>query len=127
MMTDLSLTPLVDTALTLLIIFMVTTPIMRHAVQVQLPKSSAQDAKGAQEELIVYVDKDNVLFFNKKSFKNVEVLIKEIQNIIANKTKISLFVRADKRACWGTVLELFDSLRTVKGIEHVVLPTQKNS
>lgn len=126
MITDLSLTPLVDTALTLLIIFMVTTPIMRHAVQVQLPKSSAQDAKGAQEELVVYVDKDNTLFFNNKPCK-VEELIKEIQKIITNKTKTSLFVRADKRACWGTVLELFDSLRTVKGIEHVVLPTQKNS
>lgn len=126
MMTDLSLTPLVDTALTLLIIFMVTTPIMRHAVRVQLPKGSTEEAKGVQEELVVYVDKDNVLFFNNQKTTTVQ-LIKELQNIINKRPKISLFIRADKRASWGTVLELFDSLRTIKGIGHVVLPTQKSS
>lgn len=126
MMTDLSLTPLVDTALTLLIIFMVTTPIMRHAVQVQLPKSSSEDAKGTQEELIVYIDQDNQLFFNNKII-TVIALIKDLQNISNKKRIPSLFIRADKRASWGTVLELFNSLRSVKGIEHVILPTQKNS
>lgn len=97
---------------------------MRHAVQVQLPKSSALDGKDKLEELIVYVDKNNMLFFNNKTITKHE-LIKELETTI-NKTKInSLFIRADKHASWGTVLELFDSLRSVKGMEHVILPTQK--
>jgi biopolymer transport protein ExbD len=124
MMTDLSLTPLVDTVLTLLIIFMVTAPVMRHAVRVQLPKGSSQDAKNAQEELIVYVDKHNELFFNNNKMSTVQ-LTKELSKITNNQSKISLFIRADKNASWGTVLELFDSLRAIKGLDHVVLPTQK--
>jgi biopolymer transport protein ExbD len=125
MMTDLSLTPLVDTALTLLIIFMVTAPVMRHAVRVQLPKGSSEDAKNMQEELVVYVDKENKLFFNNNKISTVQ-LTKELSKIVDHQPKISLFIRADKNASWGTVLELFDSLRSIKGIGHVVLPTQKS-
>jgi biopolymer transport protein ExbD len=124
MMTDLSLTPLVDTVLTLLIIFMVTAPVMRHAVRVQLPKGSSEDAKNMQEELVVYIDKENTLFFNNNKISTAQ-LIKELSKAGDRNQKNSLFIRADKNASWGTVLELFDSLRTIKGIGHVVLPTQK--
>ena len=42
---DIPLTPLIDTALTLLIIFMVTTPMMQNAIKVTLPEGQAKEAE----------------------------------------------------------------------------------
>jgi biopolymer transport protein ExbD len=39
-MADINVTPLVDVMLVLLIIFMITTPMMSHKVQVKLPEAN---------------------------------------------------------------------------------------
>ena len=41
-MSEINMTPLVDVMLVLLIIFMVTVPVMKQAVQVELPRASGQ-------------------------------------------------------------------------------------
>jgi biopolymer transport protein ExbD len=41
-MSDINMTPLVDVMLVLLIIFMVTVPVMKQAVQVELPRANSQ-------------------------------------------------------------------------------------
>ena len=58
---EISLTPLIDTALTLLIIFMVTTPMMHNAIKVNLPQGKSNEA-GGQQELVVYLTSDEQLF-----------------------------------------------------------------
>ena len=123
-MNDLSLTPLVDTALTLLIIFMVATPMLQNSVRVTLPKGSAQDAKGEKEELVVYVDAKNNLFLNSKAL-SATALIDELKKTAGKGAIKSLFIKADRSATYGTVLELFEQIRSVQGITHVVLPTAK--
>ena len=65
---DISLTPLVDTALTLLVIFMITTPMIQNAIRVSLPKGQAKEDADNQQELVVYVDKDKKLFLTALSF-----------------------------------------------------------
>ena len=40
MMADINVTPLVDVMLVLLLIFMITTPLMQHKVQVALPEAN---------------------------------------------------------------------------------------
>ena len=42
LMSEINMTPLVDVMLVLLIIFMVTVPLMRQAVQVELPRANSQ-------------------------------------------------------------------------------------
>jgi len=66
-LTDISMTPLIDTALTLLIIFMITAPMMQNAIRVTLPKGEAKEGDDIQQELIVYVNKDGTLFFKGKA------------------------------------------------------------
>ena len=50
---EITLTPLIDTALTLLIIFMVTTPMMHNAIKVNLPRGNVKEDRGSKQELIV--------------------------------------------------------------------------
>jgi biopolymer transport protein ExbD len=41
-MNEINMTPLVDVMLVLLIIFIITVPVMKHAVNIDLPRASAQ-------------------------------------------------------------------------------------
>ena len=92
---DLSLTPLIDTALTLLIIFMITTPIIQNAIRVSLPK-------GHQEELI-------------------ELL----KQRVGEQQDKHVYVKADQDVSYGKVIELVDRIKVVGGVSHVILATQR--
>ncbi|HEY2606030.1 MAG TPA: biopolymer transporter ExbD, partial [Paraburkholderia sp.] len=41
LMNEINMTPLVDVMLVLLIVFMVTIPVIRHAVKIDLPHASS--------------------------------------------------------------------------------------
>ena len=121
---DISLTPLIDTALTLLVIFMITTPMIQNAIRVTLPKGNAKEDGGSQQELVVYVDKDTKLFFNTKELSKAD-LVTQLQDAIGEQKDKMVFVKADQAVSYGNVLELVDHLKVIGGISHVVLATQK--
>ena len=55
---DINVTPLVDVMLVLLVIFMVTAPLLHQGVEVQLPKSVAQNLpKTPEDPLILSITK----------------------------------------------------------------------
>ena len=46
-MADINVTPLVDVMLVLLIIFIITVPVMKNSVNIDLPRASSQRLAGA--------------------------------------------------------------------------------
>ena len=44
-MNEINMTPLVDVMLVLLIIFMITIPVMKHSINIELPRASNQPHK----------------------------------------------------------------------------------
>jgi biopolymer transport protein ExbD len=124
LMTDIPLTPLIDTALTLLVIFMVTTPMMQNMIKVTLPKGTQQEGKDLKPELIVYVDAKNDLYWDGKKMSVAEVCA-TVKTVCGSKKNQALFVKADKKSESGVVLELIDNIKGVGGIQHVALVTQK--
>ena len=65
MLNDLSLTPLIDTALTLLIIFMISAPMMNNSIKITLPKGKAKEETSSElQEMIVTVNKEGTLYLN---------------------------------------------------------------
>ena len=119
----LSLTPMIDTALTLLIIFMITAPMMRNAIKVSLPEGSAKEAGENNQELVVYMDAKEQIFFNEQqlSLDNLIATLKE--KVGANKEQ-TVFVRADKSVKYGTVIKVVDQIKVVGGVDYVALATQ---
>ena len=57
-MNEINMTPLVDVMLVLLIIFIITVPVMKHAVNIDLPRATnvAQDTKPETIRLSVNAD-----------------------------------------------------------------------
>ncbi|WP_119716849.1 ExbD/TolR family protein [Cognatilysobacter tabacisoli] len=74
-MAEINVTPLVDVMLVLLIIFMITTPLMSHKVQVKLPEANLErkDEKAPPvPPITVAVQEDGSLFWNDEPItKNV--------------------------------------------------------
>jgi len=125
LMTDIPLTPLIDTALTLLIIFMITTPMMHNAIKVQLPQGQAKEDKNTQQELIVYVDKEGKLFVNGSPFDTDNLVIDDLKKRVGPDNNKTVYVRADQAVNYGTVISLVDKIKVIGGIKYVALATAK--
>lgn len=127
MLQDLSMTPLIDTALTLLIIFMIATPVLQNAIKVTLPRGNAQeDTANQQNELIVFIDKNGDFYIDKTKIIKKD-LIAQIKKAIGDDKEKTVYVKADTAISYGTVVELVDDIKTVGGIKYVALATQKHS
>lgn len=123
---DISMTPLIDTALTLLVIFMMATPVIQNAVRITLPQGDAKEDAGAAQELIVFLDKNNQLYLNKDKMEKKN-LIASIQKQVGSKNEKTVFVKADRGVNYGTVIELVDEIKTIGGVKYVALATQKRT
>ena len=120
---DIPLTPLIDTALTLLIIFMVATPMVQHAIKVELPRGSAQEEEVRQDMLVVHIDRDQHLFLNDEQM-NEKQLIAALRTRAQEDEKVMVFIKADRAVSYGCVVELVDQLKGGSGIRHVALATK---
>ena len=124
---EFNLTSLIDTAFTLLVIFMVTAPMLKeNALQIELPKGSVQETKTKNQELVVYVDKIGSLFLDGTAV-NRDRLVEQLKQKVQRQSKSGqpcvLFVKADKVAHYGTVIELVDRLKKIEGLTYVALAT----
>ncbi|HZW60984.1 MAG TPA: biopolymer transporter ExbD, partial [Candidatus Babeliales bacterium] len=122
---EIGLTPLIDTALTLLIIFMVTSPMINNVIKVELPKGRANEDSGTKQELIVFVDKDAHIYLNDQKMNNLDELIKKIKAQVGNDANRTVFVKADQTVHYGNVIELVDHIKVVGGISYVALATKR--
>lgn len=125
---DIPLTPLIDTALTLLIIFMVTAPMMQNAIRVSLPKGRVKEADvSGQKGLILFIDEKQRIFLDGRECEvaSLSASLKERLIHTKNGGGEQVFVKADERVSYGRIVELIDQVKLVEGISQVVLVTQK--
>jgi biopolymer transport protein ExbD len=123
---EISLTPLIDTALTLLVIFMVAAPMVQNSIRITLPQGQAKEAGNIQQELVVHVDAQSKLFLNGKAVAD-DAIIKSIQTEIGKDQERTVFVKGDVGASYGRIIELIDQIKVVGGVKYVALATQKRT
>jgi biopolymer transport protein ExbD len=61
---EINTTPLVDVMLVLLIIFMITIPVMNHAVKIDLPRATNEPNETKPENINLSVDEDGAFWWN---------------------------------------------------------------
>lgn len=122
---EVTLTPLIDTALTLLVIFMITTPMMNNVIKVELPSSKVDEMEQhVQQETIVYVDTLQKLYLNGVEM-SLQDIVKALQAMSKQKQVEMVFVKADQAVEYGKVIDLVDTIKMAGGIKYVALATKR--
>ncbi|WP_211453421.1 ExbD/TolR family protein [Collimonas antrihumi] len=70
---EINTTPLVDVMLVLLIIFIMTIPVMNHAVKIDLPRATNQPDQTKPESINLSIDADGKLFWNEEAIDRNEL------------------------------------------------------
>ena len=94
-MNEINMTPLVDVMLVLLIIFIITIPVMKHAVNVDLPRATNQPQEQKPETVRLSVDAAGVYYWNLNRIEDAALpgLLKEQA---AKNPQPDLHIRGDK-------------------------------
>lgn len=61
---EINMVPLIDVMLVLLVIFIITAPLLTHAVKLELPKASAQPNPSVPEKVEIAIDAAGSLYWN---------------------------------------------------------------
>ena len=123
---DINVTPMVDVMLVLLIIFMVVTPMLQKGVSVDLAKVNNPEAMpdaDKEDALIVAVMRDGKVYFGNDQIA-VDQLGGKIKDRIAGRVDKRVYVRADARAKFGSVVEVVDNVRSA-GVDQLGLLTDQ--
>ena len=123
---DINVTPMVDVMLVLLIIFMVITPMLQKGVTVDLAKvnnpTQMPDAD-KEDALIVAVMRNGDVFFGNDRI-NPDQLTNKIKDRIANRVNKTVYLRADARAKYKSVVDVVDNVRAA-GVDDLGLLTDQ--
>lgn len=103
-MNEINMTPLVDVMLVLLIIFIITVPVMKHAVNVELPQASSQREQVKPETVLLSVDASGAYFLNATRVSD-EALPALLQTEAAKSPQPDLHIRGDKAVRYERVAQ----------------------
>jgi biopolymer transport protein ExbD len=111
-MSEINTTPLVDVMLVLLVIFIITAPLLTHAVKIDLPQASSQPLPEKPEVISVSIDSSGKMYWNNKAIVPGELKTK-LQEIAGKKPQPELNIRADKETRYQVLAEVMADAQNV--------------
>jgi biopolymer transport protein ExbD len=103
-MNEINMTPLVDVMLVLLIIFIITVPVIKHSVNVELPHASAQPQVTQPQTLRLSVDAQGRYFLGEEKIAD-DALMPRLQAAAAQNPQPDLHIRGDKAVRYERVAQ----------------------
>jgi biopolymer transport protein ExbD len=94
-MFEINMTPLVDVMLVLLIIFIITVPVMQHAVNIELPRATSQPENSKPETIRLGVDASGAYFWNTEPVTPAQMAA-QLAAAAALSPQPELHIRGDK-------------------------------
>ncbi|HPX51481.1 MAG: ExbD/TolR family protein [Desulfomonilia bacterium] len=119
---EINVTPLVDVMLVLLIIFMVSAPMMKEGMKVDLPEAEARALQTQDQDLTITINQDRTLDINGSAIDLVrlDVILEQIRE---QRGVESVYLQADKSIPYGYVVEVMSLIRST-GLTKIGLVTQ---
>src|SRR3954454_19480141 len=108
---DINVTPFIDVILVLLIIFMVAAPLSTVDLPIDLPSSSAMPQKKPDKPTYVSIKPDLSLAIGENPVKRID-LVSELTKVMADQTDRTIFLRGDRSAPYGEVMDVLELLRS---------------
>ncbi len=120
MFTTINVTPLTDIALTLLVVFMVATPMMMQSnINVNLPQVEKSADVSSDEVLTIIIDEKGHIFIDEVPI-SIKVLKNRIQDYASKNKNKSVIINADKTVKYDSVVKVLDIVKS-EGITKISL------
>ena len=95
-LSDINITPLLDLAFVLLIIFVITTPLLENSINLKLPQGGAPDPKVSKNDIrTVEISPQGVFKLDRQQLSLDQVERRLLEDYRRNKNLI-VFIRADE-------------------------------
>lgn len=104
-MAEINTTPLVDVMLVLLVIFIITAPLLTHAVKIELPQASSQLSPEKPDVISLAIDESGKIYWNDAALAENELKTK-LQLISQKTPQPELQIRADKATRYQILAEV---------------------
>jgi biopolymer transport protein ExbD len=108
---EINVTPFIDVMLVLLIIFMVAAPLATVDVAVDLPVSTAEPQPRPDKPLFLTIKEDHSLTLGNDPVQEDD-LGSALDAASGNDKDQRIFLRADQKVDYGTMMELMNKLRS---------------
>ena len=124
LVSEINITPLVDTLLVLLIIFMVTAPAMTRTIGIDLPSADGARAEKMEldeekEFLVIGISVDDQIVFEEKNYSQSDFM-NQFSTLVAGMEPEKVFIQADKNVAYDRLVQVMVFLQN-QGHEKIGL------
>lgn len=122
LVSQINVTPFVDVMLVLLIVFMVSAPMMKEGMNVELPEAEARALPSQSQDLVVSINKDRTLELNGTTIEldRLELILGQIKE---QRGVDNVYLQADTAVPYGYVVQVMSRIRAT-GLTKLGLVTQ---
>lgn len=118
---QINITPMMDTAMTLLLIFVIISPIIGRGIEVRLPRAEAERLP-VTATVLVTIDRQGGIFLAGRSVPGA-FLHADLVTLRENNPEVKVVVQADEAVRYERVMFVLDAVRRA-GIADLGLATR---
>jgi biopolymer transport protein ExbD len=121
---EINITPLLDLAFVLLIIFVITTPLLEQSIALKLPKGAGQPAQQIEKKNIRTVEISNTgIYALDRQRMSLDQVLDRLQSEFQQNPELIVYIRGDKDSRWDLEAQLFGGLQRL-GITRISIRTE---
>jgi biopolymer transport protein ExbD len=125
-LSEINITPLLDLAFVLLIIFMITTPLLESSMNLVVPSSSTKNPPvNTSQVQTVSIDRNDTIQFNDEMM-DVETLTTQLLQLKQANPDLAIVIRPDRDLPVQKLIGVMDALQRA-GITKVGIATKAES
>ena len=108
-LSEINITNLVDVSFVLLVIFILIAPMMKHGIDVNLPRVTTEGVN-PREEHILTIDRDQRMYLDDQRL-TMESLEGRVRDLALGEKRLVVFLKADEQVPYGFVVRVMGCLR----------------
>ena len=120
---EMNVTNLVDVTMVILICFILVAPMLKHGVEIDLPRADAPGVETAEKH-VVKVDKEEKIYLDEVR-KEMKVLVEDLSRIAEREKDPVVYLEADKSLSYGTVMEVMSAIKEDNIVKVGLVTRQK--
>lgn len=122
-MAEINTTPLVDVMLVLLVVFIITAPLLTHAVRIDLPSANAPVSAQEPETIALSIDAAGAMYWNDEPIGDLDALDARLAQAALVDPQPELHLRADRATRYERIASVMASAQQA-GIAKIGFVTE---